>query len=159
MDTKIERYQRMIDAETQEMIKDRVAEIQAKNPSLSFVEAYNQLAMDRPGLFKDSRDVTEIDRDQRISDACFELMAKNPGMTFSTACSLLAMTRPDLFLGFKGPAMEKEEKVREQQAQIQAEIDKMREKEPHLTYPLAFNRLMKEKPELFKFEGMEGGEN
>jgi hypothetical protein len=53
--------------------------------------------------------------------------------------------------------MEKEEKVREQQAEIHAEIDKMREKEPHLTFALAFNRLMKEKPELFRFEGLEKG--
>jgi hypothetical protein len=70
---------------------------------------------------------------------------------------------PNLFTdpsepGTPSERMEKEEKVRERQAEIHAEIDKMRQKEPHLTFALAFNRLMKEKPELFKFEGMEGGE-
>jgi len=50
--------------------------------------------------------------------------------------------------------MEKEEKVREMQAAIHGEIDKMRDAEPHLTFALAFNRLMKEKPELFKFDGL-----
>ena len=52
--------------------------------------------------------------------------------------------------------MEKEENVREMRAAIHEEIDKMREAEPHLTFALAFNWLMKAKPELFKFEGLEG---
>jgi len=81
-------------------------------------------------------------------------MKNNPGMMFSTAYNLLVQTRPDLFPGSTGPAMENEEKVREMQDQIHAEIDKMRENEPHLTFALAFNRLMKEKPELFKFDGL-----
>jgi len=51
--------------------------------------------------------------------------------------------------------MEKEEKVREKQAAIHEEIKKMRESEPHLTFALAFNRLMKDKPKLFEFEGLE----
>jgi hypothetical protein len=38
------------------------------------------------------------------------------------------------------------------QAAIHGEIDKMRDAEPHLTFALAFNRLMAEKPELFDFE-------
>jgi hypothetical protein len=84
-----------------------------------------------------------------------KLMNLNPGMLFSTATSLLMMTRPGLFPGAARPAMEKEEKVREMQATIHEEIDKLRQNEPHLTFALAFNRLMKEKPELFKFEGME----
>jgi len=100
-----------------------------------------------------------METDQRITDACQELMKKNPRMMFETAYNLLVRTRPDLFLGSTGPAMEKEEKVREMQTAIHEEIDKLREAEPHLTFALAFNRLMKEKPELFKFEGMEGDEN
>jgi hypothetical protein len=67
-------------------------------------------------------------------------MKKNPGMMFSTAYNLLVQTPPDLFPGSSGPAMEKEEKVREMQAAIHGEIDKMRDAEPHLTFALAFNR-------------------
>jgi hypothetical protein len=101
----------------------------------------------------------ETKRDQEISDEAYKLMKLNPGMTFSTATSLLVMTRPDLFPGSTGPAMEKEEKAREMQAAIHEEINKMREREPHLTFPLAFNRLMKDKPELFEFEGLERSKN
>jgi hypothetical protein len=140
---------------TQEEIKNGVADIRAKNPSLSFVDAYNLLATDRPGLFKDSRDSEKTKRDQEISEEAYKLMKLNPGMMFSTATSLLVMTRPDLFPDSTGPAMEKEEKVREQQATIHEEIKKMIEREPHLTDALAFNRLAKEKPELFDFEGLE----
>ena len=94
-----------------------------------------------------------------ISDACHEIMKKNPGMMFSTTYNLLVTTRPDLFPDATGPAMEKAAKVREQQEKIHAEIDKMRQKEPHLTFALAFNRLTKEKPELFEFEDLEGSKN
>jgi hypothetical protein len=145
---------------TQEEIKRGVADIRAKNPGMSFVEAYNQLATDRPDVLEEYAPAKDAKREQEISDEAHKLMKLNPGMMFSTATGLLAMTRPDLFPDSTGPAMEKEEKVREMQDAIHEEIKKMREREPHLTHALAFNRLMKEKPELFKFDGLEkGGEN
>jgi hypothetical protein len=143
----------------QEEIKRGVADIRAKNPGMSFVEAYNQLARDRPDVLEEYAPAKDADRDQRISDACQELIAKNPGMMFETAHSLLKMTRSDLFPDASDAAMEKEEKVRENQATIHEEIKRMREKESHLTYALAFNRLAKEKPELFEeFDLEKGGE-
>jgi hypothetical protein len=61
--------------------------------------------------------------------------------------------------GTPSERMEKEEEVREKQAPIHEEIKKMRESEPHLTFAMAFNRLTKEKPELFEFEDLEGSKN
>jgi hypothetical protein len=107
-------------------LKNGVAEIRAKNPNLSFTNAYNQLMREQPKLFVEATGpALETDRDQRISDACQEIMKKNPGMMFETAYNLLVQTRPDLFPGAHGVRdgeRRKEEKVRELQAQIHAEI-------------------------------------
>jgi hypothetical protein len=97
---------------------------------------------------------------QKIMDLCHDIMQANPGMLFSTAYNLAMQKRPDLFKDDSGrdpiKRAEKESAVRKKQDAIHEEIDKMREQEPHLTFPAAFSRLMKEKPELFRFEGMEG---
>jgi hypothetical protein len=98
-------------------------------------------------------------KQQDIVDVCQDIMRANPGMTFSFAYGLAMQKRPELFKDDSGlkPAerMEKEEDVKQKQAAIHEEIGKMREKEPHLTFALAFNRLMQEKPELFNFDGLE----
>src|SRR5437899_4640741 len=92
-------------------------------------------------------------KQQDIVDVCHDIMRANPGMTFATAYNLAMQKRPDLFKDDSGlePAelMEKEDAVRKKQEAIHEEIARMREKEPHLTFALAFNRLMQEKPELF----------
>lgn len=147
--------------QTQEEIKAGVADIRSKNPNLSFAAAYDQLMREQPKLSVEATGpAMKTERDQEISDACQELMKANPGMMFATAYNLLMQKRPELFrdsseAGNPSQRMEKEEKVREMQAAIHEEIDKIREKEPHLTFALAFNRLMKDKPELFDFEGLE----
>jgi hypothetical protein len=86
-------------------------------------------------------------------------MKANLGMERETAHNLLMQMRPELFRdplepGTRAPRMEKEDSVRKKQAAIREEIDKKRESEPHLTFPVAFNRLMAKKPELFNFEAL-----
>jgi predicted nucleic acid-binding Zn ribbon protein len=117
-------------------LKNGVAEIRAKNPNLSFTNAYNQLMREQPKLFVEATGpAMETDRDQRISDACQEIMKKNPGMMFETAYNLLVQTRPDLFPGATGSAMEKEEKKkRSENCRRRFTPRSKREKEPHLTF-------------------------
>jgi hypothetical protein len=96
---------------------------------------------------------------QEIMDVCQDIMRANPGMTFSTAYNLVMQKRPDLFKEATGEdpiaRLEKEDTVRKKQAAIHEEIEKMRERDPHLTFLVAFNLLMAKKPELFDFEGLD----
>lgn len=96
---------------------------------------------------------------QSITDLCDKLMTSNPGMKFSTAYALVQNQHPELFQDEMGrDGTEHEEKASEvsrKQAAIEAEIEKMRATDPHLTYMSAFNRLKQSKPALFAFDGLD----
>jgi hypothetical protein len=82
-----------------------------------------------------------------------KLMDANPGMYRSTAMELLRRQRPEFFdVDKRTAALDVEERVREKQQAIRDAIKEMQQKEPHLTFQLAWNRLMKEQPALFDFE-------
>jgi hypothetical protein len=80
-------------------------------------------------------------------------MDANPGIHRSTALELLRYQRPELFDAKQRPAaLDVEEQVREKQQAILDAIKEMRQKETHLTFVLAWNRLMQKQPALFDFE-------
>src|SRR5258707_52187 len=114
MNAKIEQYQRMIDAETQALIKSAVEEIRARNPAMSFAEAYNQLAREKPELFpkveagdqsavnpEHVKEMVSLSRDalqREIKAAVAEVQREKPGLSFQSAYALLQTRRPGLFL-------------------------------------------------------------
>jgi hypothetical protein len=81
-------------------LKNGVAEIRAKNPNLSFTNAYNQLMREQPKLFVTGDDVGNRNRHQwEIINEGLKLMKANPGMERETAHNLLMQKRPEFVYG------------------------------------------------------------
>jgi hypothetical protein len=90
--------------QTQEDIKAAVDDLRAENPNMSFADAFNQVAREKPNLFPKveaevpvQRSVSpdggrqnpagQPDHQKEIIDEANKLMKLNPGMLFSTATS------------------------------------------------------------------------
>jgi hypothetical protein len=81
-------------------LKNGVVEIRAKNPNLSFTNAYNQLMREQPKLFVTGDDVGIRNRHQwEIINEGLKLMKANPGMERETAHNLLMQKRPEFVYG------------------------------------------------------------
>ena len=85
-----------------------------------------------------------------LSKRIGEVMDLNPGVDLKTATEHLRNTEPELFPEDERPeALNEEAKLRSRQQKLQDAIDAHRKANPHLSFSLAFNQLMKARPELF----------
>jgi hypothetical protein len=102
-----------------------------------------------------NRQKADYARSEAIREVCNDIMDANPGMAFATAYNLAMRKRPELFTDEAGRDPIQREDMRTEVAQkqqaIRDEIKKMREADPHLSFTLAWNRLMKQKTALFDF--------
>ena len=84
-------------------------------------------------------------------------MDANPGLTRKSSIELLRHQKPALFEGETPSDLARCEVVKKAQQAINDAIDALREKEPHLTFAMAWHRLQSTNPELF--ESFEESEN
>ena len=94
------------------------------------------------------------DRGNAIWRGMVDYVQANPGMSHATAYHLLMQKRPELFTDDQGRQPFERDKLtsanRKKQQAIRDEIAKMQEAEPDLSFTVAWRRLMKQKPDLFR---------
>jgi hypothetical protein len=123
---------------------------------MGFAEAWNLVKGESPELFQsvqaDVGSQHRLDESQNIMDA-------NPGLDRKSAMNLLRHQKPGLFPeGAKPADLEKRDEVKKAQQAIRDAIDALREKEPHLTFAMAWAKLTRTNPELFSAFETEGGD-
>jgi hypothetical protein len=92
--------------------------------------------------------VGSLPSQNRIAIESQKIMDANPGLTRKSSIELLRHQKPALFQGETPSDLAKMDVVKKAQQAINDAID-LREKEPHLTFAMAWAKLTRTNPELF----------
>jgi hypothetical protein len=162
----LEIAKRLMAAEEQRVIRERISAMQTADPSLTFASAWDRLKSASPELFDrvdgaqsapslpgnggTPVDDSEAIRQRKILGLVEKVLQTRPGITFKTAHLTVQHQNPELF-----PEMENlgvKEKNMARQEKIKAAVEELRLRMPHLNFAAAWHKLQREKPELFEFE-------